>query len=67
MNLKIKTRKKNLYIDGQWKEATEHVSLTSPYAGDVIAYIPNANEQEVNEAIEAVVRAKKVMAKIPPY
>lgn len=67
MNLKVQARKKNLYIDGQWKEATEHASLTSPYTGDVIAYIPKANEREVNEAIEAAVRAKKVMAKMPAH
>ncbi|GAB0168602.1 aldehyde dehydrogenase family protein [Lysinibacillus sp. CTST325] len=67
MNLKVQARKKNLYIDGQWQEATEHASLTSPYSGDVIAYIPKANEKEVNEAIEAAVRAKTVMAKMPAH
>lgn len=67
MNLKVEARKKNLYIDGQWKESTEHASLTSPYSGDVIAYIPKANEQEVNEAIEAACRAKTVMAKMPAH
>ncbi|MEB2279219.1 aldehyde dehydrogenase family protein [Lysinibacillus xylanilyticus] len=67
MNLKVQARKKNLYIDGQWQEATEQASLTSPYSGDVIAYIPKANEKEVNEAIEAAVRAKTVMAKMPAH
>lgn len=67
MNLKVQARKKNLYIDGQWQEATEQTSLTSPYSGDVIAYIPKANEKEVNEAIEAAVRAKTVMAKMPAH
>ena len=59
MNLKVQARKKNLYIDGQWQAATEQASLTSPYSGDVIAYIPKANDKEVNEAIEAAVRAKQ--------
>lgn len=67
MNLKVQARKKNLYIDGQWQEATEQASLTSPYSGDVIAYIPKANDKEVNEAIEAAVRAKTVMAKMPAH
>ncbi len=67
MNLKVQVRKKNLYIDGQWQEATEHASITSPYSGDVIAYIPKANEKEVNEAIEAACRAKTVMAKMPAH
>jgi len=67
MNLKAQVRNRNLYIDGQWQEATEHASLTSPYSGDVIAYIPKANAKEVNESIEAACRAKTVMAKMPAH
>ncbi|MFP3339110.1 aldehyde dehydrogenase family protein, partial [Micrococcus sp. SIMBA_131] len=41
--------------------------LISPYSGDVLAEIPMANEADVDSAIEAAYRAKRVMRKLPAH
>lgn len=66
MNISTKIRK-NLYIDGTWKEASVYTALTSPFSGEAIAQIPSANDKEVDEAIEAATRARKAMAKMPAH
>lgn len=57
--------KKHLYINGQWKEATEYAPLYSPYSGELLAEVAQANEADVDEAIRAASAAAKVMAKLP--
>jgi acyl-CoA reductase-like NAD-dependent aldehyde dehydrogenase len=57
--------KKHLFINGEWKEAKEYVSLYSPFSGELIAEIGQANAADVDEAIEAAQKASKVMAKMP--
>lgn len=57
--------KKHLYINGQWKEAKEYAPLYSPFSGELLAEIAQAEERDVDEAIEAAKAASKVMAKMP--
>ena len=57
--------KKHLYINGQWKEAKEYAPLYSPFSGELLAEIAQADERDVDEAIEAAKAASKVMAKMP--
>lgn len=57
--------KKHLYINGQWKEAKEYASLYSPFSGELLAEIAQADEQDVDEAIQAAKKASKEMAKMP--
>ncbi|MGN7469095.1 aldehyde dehydrogenase family protein [Brevibacillus sp. SAFN-007a] len=57
--------KKHLYINGQWKEASEYAPLYSPYSGELLAQVAQANEADVDEAIRAANAAAKTMAKLP--
>lgn len=59
--------KKNLYINGQWMETAQYKQLTSPYTGDFIAEVAQADEQVADEAIQAAKEAAKKMAKMPAH
>ncbi|RNB77781.1 aldehyde dehydrogenase family protein [Brevibacillus nitrificans] len=59
--------KKSLFINGEWVEATEYVTLTSPYSGEAIAQIPAATEAEVDAAIEAAYQARDKMRALPAH
>lgn len=59
--------KKNLFINGDWVEATEYTELRSPYSGEVIAEIPKANVEEVEVALVAADAARETMANMPLY
>lgn len=59
--------KKSLFINGEWVEATEYVTLTSPYSGEAIAQIPAATEAEVDAAIEAAYQARDKMRALPTH
>ena len=39
---------KRLYINGQWVEAKQHMSIQSPYSGKEIASIAAASKEQVN-------------------
>jgi acyl-CoA reductase-like NAD-dependent aldehyde dehydrogenase len=57
--------KKHLYINGNWKEAKEYAPLYSPYTGELIAEVGQADESDVEEAIQAAKAASKLMAQMP--
>lgn len=57
--------KKHLFINGEWKEAKEYQALYSPFSGELIAEIGQADAADVDEAIEAARTANKEMAKMP--
>lgn len=57
--------KKHLYINGQWMEAKEYAPLYSPFSGELLAEIAQADGGDVDEAIKAAKAASKVMAKMP--
>ena len=59
--------KRLLFINGVWREAANYTDLTSPYSGEVIARIPAATVEEVDEAIDAAHRAGKTMRKMPAH
>ncbi|WP_458414173.1 aldehyde dehydrogenase family protein [Schinkia sp. CFF1] len=59
--------KKKLFINGEWVETNSYTTLTAPYSEEVLAEIPAATEEEVNQAIEAAYDAREVMAKMPAH
>lgn len=59
--------KKHLYINGQWKEASSYLELRSPYSGEIIAEVGQADESDTDDAIEAAKEAAKKMAKMPAH
>ncbi|WHY79404.1 aldehyde dehydrogenase family protein [Neobacillus sp. WH10] len=61
------SNKKALFINGTWVEAQQYAPLASPYSEEVIGEIPSATPEEVNQAIEAALNAREVMAKMPAH
>ncbi|MDQ0269200.1 aldehyde dehydrogenase family protein [Cytobacillus purgationiresistens] len=59
--------KKQIYMNGEWKDSANYADLLSPYTKEVIAYIPQATEEEVNEAISVAHSKKEEMAKLTAY
>jgi acyl-CoA reductase-like NAD-dependent aldehyde dehydrogenase len=59
--------KKHLFINGQWKEASSYLELRSPYSGEIIAEVAQADESDTEEAIRAAKEAAKRMAKTPAH
>lgn len=59
--------KKNLYINGQWIETAHYKQLASPFSGETIAEVAQADEQIADQAIQAAKNAAKQMAKMPAH
>ena len=58
---------KQLYIGGKWVQAQHYTKLHSPYTEEVIAKVPAASKEEVNQAVEAAFKTRTVMAKMPAH
>lgn len=58
---------KHLYMNGVWKEASSYVELRSPYSGEKIADVAQADEADIGEAIRAASEAAAVMAALPAF
>lgn len=65
--MQVTIQKKKFYIDGEWQEGVSYKDLSSPYSGDVLAEIPMATEEDVDRAIQAAYRVKRVMRKLPAH
>ncbi|MED4581747.1 aldehyde dehydrogenase family protein [Brevibacillus choshinensis] len=59
--------KKACFIGGQWLSTAEYAPLYSPYSGEEIAQIPQADPETVKAAIAAAEEATAVMRKMPAY
>ncbi|AJY74777.1 aldehyde dehydrogenase family protein [Paenibacillus beijingensis] len=57
----------DLFINGQRKEAARYEPLYSPYSGEKIAEVAQADELETSLAIEAAEAAAATMAKMPAH
>ncbi len=59
--------KRNLFINGQWKEAAKYNALYAPFSGERIADVGHANDADTEEAIQAAVAAADKMASLSAY
>ncbi|WP_223588162.1 aldehyde dehydrogenase family protein [Neobacillus bataviensis] len=59
--------KKQYYVNGDWKTAENFADLHSPYSKEVIAQIPQATREEVDQAIEIAYNTRKQMEKLTAY
>ncbi|CAH8772607.1 aldehyde dehydrogenase family protein [Paenibacillus dendritiformis] len=59
--------KRRLFINGAWVDTRDYSMLRSPYSGEVIAEIPVAGEEDIEQAIQAAYEAGTVMARMPAY
>ena len=56
---------KSLFIDGKWVESRTSTTVTNKYTGKEIATVSQADESDVERAINAAERAATVMASMP--
>ena len=61
---KLIVKRKKLYLNGEWIETKEYQELRSPYNNEVIANIPVASKEDVDQAIRSAERTKKVMREL---
>jgi acyl-CoA reductase-like NAD-dependent aldehyde dehydrogenase len=59
--------RKNLFIAGEFVETKNYVPLYSPFSGEKIAEIAEANVTDVRHAIDAAVNAEETMKKLPAH
>lgn len=58
---------KQYYVNGEWTSAMHFADLHSPHTKEVIAQIPQATREEVEQAIEFADNARKQMAELTAY
>ncbi|MFJ8066620.1 aldehyde dehydrogenase family protein [Psychrobacillus sp. NPDC096426] len=58
---------KQYYVNGEWKSSEKNAELKSPHTKEVIAHIPQATREEVEQAIEVADASKKQMAELTAY
>ena len=56
-----------LFIDGRWKDGSSEIQVKNKYTGDVIATVPSAGKDDVDEAIASAERAAPQMAELPAH
>jgi acyl-CoA reductase-like NAD-dependent aldehyde dehydrogenase len=59
--------KKRILIGGEWRETASYNALYAPYSREMLADIPDAAADDVEQAILAAVRCKSVMKKMPSH
>ncbi|MDN3014597.1 aldehyde dehydrogenase family protein [Paenibacillus sp. BSR1-1] len=59
--------KKQYYVNGDWKTAEKFADLHSPYSKEVIAQIPQATREEVDQAIDIAYNTRKQMEELTAY
>ncbi|MBV7505626.1 aldehyde dehydrogenase family protein [Bacillus sp. sid0103] len=59
--------KKQYYVNGEWKTAEKFADLHSPYSKEVIAQIPQATREEVEQAIDMAYNTRKQMEELTAY
>jgi acyl-CoA reductase-like NAD-dependent aldehyde dehydrogenase len=56
-----------MLIDGQWRAAAETYDVIDPYRGELVHRAPRSSEKDLDEALNAAVRAKPKAAAMPAY
>mgnify|MGYP002557839319 CR=1 FL=1 len=58
---------KNYYVNGEWKSSERFAELYSPHTKELIAKIPQATREEVDEAIEVAHGAREKVAALTAF
>ncbi|MCC6193624.1 MAG: aldehyde dehydrogenase family protein [Burkholderiales bacterium] len=54
-------------IGGQWRDGERFQDVRDPYRGEVVAHEPVSTPRDLDDALAAAFKAKKVMADMPAY
>ena len=52
---------KQFYLNGEWVDGQKFADLYSPHTNEVLAQIPQATQEQVNEAIAMAEAARPAM------
>ncbi|MDM5332466.1 aldehyde dehydrogenase family protein [Ureibacillus composti] len=66
-NLSKYDSEKKYYVNGEWKSSEKLAQLYSPYTKEIIAYIPQANREEVEQAIDVAHNTRQQMAELTAF
>lgn len=58
---------KKCFVAGKWVSSTESYELRSPHTQQVIAEVPLASSEQVEQAIAAAQQAERIMREMPAY
>ena len=58
---------KKILIGGEWREASESFTVSSPYTGEMIAEVYSANDSETGKAISHAATGAKEMRKLARF
>lgn len=58
---------KKILIGGEWREAGESLTVSSPYTGELMAEVGSANENEIREAVSHAAGGAKEMRKLARF
>ena len=56
-----------MLIDGKWREADKTIEVRNPYDNALIDTVPDANEEDVEEAIESALKGYQGMKALSAY
>jgi acyl-CoA reductase-like NAD-dependent aldehyde dehydrogenase len=56
-----------MLIGGEWRAATESYEVRDPYRSTVVSHAPRSTLQDLDDALDAAVRAKAKAAAMPAY
>jgi acyl-CoA reductase-like NAD-dependent aldehyde dehydrogenase len=56
-----------MLIDGAWRQGAETYDVTDPYRGELVCRAPESGAQDLDDALNAAVRAKAGIAAMPGY
>src|SRR5262245_43106313 len=56
-----------MLVDGAWRPASETYEVRDPYRGTVVAHAPRSSAHDLDDALDAAVKAKTRAAAMPAY
>jgi acyl-CoA reductase-like NAD-dependent aldehyde dehydrogenase len=56
-----------MFINGGWVDSPQTVTIRSPYTQEVVDTVPDATEDQVQQAVAAAVKGAAAMAKLTAY
>jgi len=56
-----------MFVDERWRDGARSIKVTSPWSGETLDQVPDADAADAEAALAAAVRGAKVMARMPAH
>src|SRR3990172_5648546 len=57
----------HMYIDGEWVSSPKVTEIRNPYSGEVVDTVPEATEEQVDQAVGAALQGASAMGRLTAY